>query len=128
MEQRRLWHAADPCDIELHEGDHAARTDVGRQPPEHAEVQTSKMLDRLAAILEPDAFSPMPGHEEGRCPYCDSSREAARNKVREIVVAMREPTVEMTKAGWDGWKDNGFASIQWVWPSMVDAILKEGQA
>lgn len=37
--------------------------------------------------------------------------------------AMREPTEEMVKAGVEGWRANSYASIQWVWPSMVDAAL-----
>jgi hypothetical protein len=42
---------------------------------------------------------------------------------RAAIKAMREPTPEMVRAGVEGWKANGLASIQFVWPSMIDAAL-----
>lgn len=51
------------------------------------------------------------------------SRQQCRRKARAAIEAMREPTNEMVGAGVEGWKANGYLSIQWVWPCMIDAAL-----
>ena len=43
------------------------------------------MLERVAAIIDPPAFQDRPYHNQGECPYCDDSREAARRIARAVM-------------------------------------------
>lgn len=50
-------------------------------------------------------------------------KDKYRAMARAAIIAMKEPTDAMVGAGVEGWKINGYHSIQFVWPCMIDAAL-----
>lgn len=54
----------------------------------------SAMLERLGAIIDPEAFNPLHGHEE--CPLCVQNKNDALALARKLVEALMEPDEEMT--------------------------------
>ena len=58
----------------------------------------SELVERIAAWLEPEFFGPFPGHEPGRCAYCDDSREYGRKRARELIGLLQKiPGVTITE-------------------------------
>ncbi|WP_262027167.1 hypothetical protein [Microvirga sp. Mcv34] len=77
----------------------------------------SEMIERVARAIH--AGVGFHG-EYGQSPF---SKEQCDRAALAAIEAMREPTNEMVGAGVEGWKVNGYASIQFVWPFMIDAAL-----
>lgn len=95
----------------------------------------SEMIERVARAIAPDDFDSLPGHEQGKCPDCDSNRDEARRIVRTVIEAMLEPTDAMCEAGygagtgdWGGRYDNrrelARGRIEPGWKAMIGAALQ----
>jgi hypothetical protein len=86
----------------------------------------SEVVERVAQIIAPEAFEPCENGEA--CPFCQSSRDVARAKAREVLEALREPTEAMAWAAFDlaGDRYNPMMANQAeaCWRAMIDAALK----
>lgn len=67
----------------------------------------SEMIDRIALVIRDEPVflfkNPLPGHGDGDglCEDCDARRKVWRDKARDVMLAMRDPTEEMLQAVYD---------------------------
>ena len=78
----------------------------------------TEMVNRVARALYEQSGAWMSWDKMG-----ERDRDKWRASARAAFLAMKEPTDAMVGAGVEGWKINGYLSIQFVWPCMVDAAL-----
>lgn len=85
---------------------------------------TDSMIDRLARVIAPAAFSD--GHSSKVTQAAELAR--ARANARELLLAIRAPTDEMKEAGaklFDPEEGIGARAAEIVFHDMIDAALKE---
>lgn len=88
----------------------------------------SEMVERVARALQLEDFggdAVKAVDAWGVSDADDSYQNSYRHTARVAIEAMKEPTNEMVGAGVEGWKINGYLSIQFVWPAMIDEALKD---
>ena len=85
------------------------------------------MIERIARILDPEAFSP--GWElnrPGQPSEHEQRRRGARGGAATLIEAMREPTDKMASNGYqEGSRLNEPEEAREIWRAMIDAALAD---
>ena len=81
----------------------------------------SEMVERVARVIDPDAFDPCPHKTGGLCLLCAEAQDNAWYLARAAIEALREPTEAMAD---DGDHHCSASDVRHVWQAMIDQALK----